>query len=71
MLTASRIKGTRMAKVYRWKQYDIEADANVVSKRMGTIAAIATLDRCSPIAETEREVDDALLDADGFMASDE
>lgn len=59
------------AKVYRWKQYSIKSDTSRGSKRMGTLAAIATLDRCTPILDTEKEVDESLLDADGFLAKAE
>ena len=55
-------------KVYRWKQYSIQTDTSKASTRMGTLAAIATLGRCTPISQTELEVDADRLDAEGFLA---
>lgn len=59
--------GTRTVKVYRWKQRDAIGEQEHASARFGTLAAIAGLERCTPLLETEEEVDARRVDADGFL----
>lgn len=54
-------------KVYRWKQYAPAGSLDQASMRFGTLEAIAGLDRCTPILETEEEVDARRVDASGFL----
>ena len=54
-------------KVYRWQQHDAPGELERASTRFGTLEAIAGLDRCTPILETEEEVDARYVDANGFL----
>jgi len=53
--------------VYRWQQHDAPGELERASTRFGTLEAIAGLDRCTPILETEEEVDARYVDANGFL----
>jgi len=61
-------------RVYQWKAYDIKSDKEIISKRFGTVDAIKNIEknergeaRCIPVIETEQEVDDKLIDENGFL----
>jgi hypothetical protein len=56
----------KTVKVYRWKRYQITTDEYGVSQRMATREAIAKKN-CTPIPETEREVDASQVDAEGYL----
>jgi hypothetical protein len=58
---------TLRVKVYRWKQHDLTGSRDRGAIRFGTLEAIARLDRCTPILETEEEVDARRVDANGFL----
>lgn len=58
---------TLRVKVYRWQQDDGPGGQDGASTRFGTLEAIAGLDRCTPIPETEAEVDAHLVNPNGFL----
>jgi hypothetical protein len=59
-------------KVYRYKCYDVthEFAPPPSDPVWGTLAAIDSLHRCVPIVESECEVDEMLLDAQGFLTGE-
>ena len=54
-------------KVYRFKCYDITREEQLHSARWGTLEAIDTIERCIALKDTVTEVDEDLLDAQGFL----
>lgn len=68
---ADHDKETLRVKVYRWQRHDAPGELERTSTRYGTLEAIARLDRCTPILETEVEVGARQLDANGFLKNDD
>ncbi len=54
-------------KVYRFKCYDVTREVQLHGARWGTLAAIDTIERCIALKDTATEVDEDLLDAQGFL----
>lgn len=60
-----------MARVMRWKWYDINTNEAVISPRMGTKEAIEAMGKgCVPLEGTAIEVDDSVLDGNELTPRD-
>jgi hypothetical protein len=57
-------------KVYRFKSYDVTREESLRGPLWGTLKAIDMLGRCIAIKETEMEVDEEMLDSDGFLSKE-
>lgn len=64
---ADHDEDTSRVKVYRWQPDDANGGQDRALTGFGTLEAIAGLDRCVPILETEAEVDPRQVDANGFL----
>jgi hypothetical protein len=54
-------------KVYRFKCYDVTREEQLHGARWGTLAAIDTIERSIALKDTVTEVDEDLLDEQGFL----
>lgn len=54
-------------KVYRFKCYDVTREEQLHGARWGTLEAIDTIERCIALKDTATELDEDLLDAQGFL----
>src|SRR5258708_3124701 len=54
-------------KVYRFKCSDVTPEKHLPAARWGTLEAIDTIERCIALKDTVTEVNEELLDAQGFL----